>query len=322
MTTENTDFPKTLLEASRYFADKDRALDFLVGMRWPDGVVCPYCNSRNVAFRKAKRVWRCKDCEDRREFSVKVGTIMEDSPIPLDKWLVGMWLIVSAKNGISSYELHRALGITQKSAWFLGHRIRFALQNGSLVSMGNGVVCEVDETFIGGKARNMHFGKRQVKGTGPIAMTPVMGLLERGTAKRHSRVKVAVVATRRKAELQGHVRKYVLKGAEVCTDALASYNGLADNYTHSVIDHAERYVDGHIHTNGLENFWSLLKRCIKGTHVSIEPFHLFRYLDEESFRFNERKDKRGDQGRFLTGMQGIAGRRLTYNRLTGKENFD
>ena len=146
-------------------------------------------------------------------------------------------------------------------------------------------------------------------------MTPVQGLLERGTRDKASRVIMAVVDGTKRPELQGNVRKYVLKGAEVHTDALASYTGLAEDYTHEVIDHAKAYVRGHVHTNGLENFWSLLKRMIKGTYVSVEPFHLFRYLDEQAFRFNERKDN--DQGRFLKAIAGIIGKRLTWKNLTG-----
>jgi len=310
---DDDNFPKTLVAAVKYFDDPDVALNFMVEMRWPRGIKCPRCNSSRVSFAAKRRIWTCEDCPNRRQFSIKVGTIMEDSPIGLDKWIIGMWLITSAKNGISSYELSRALGITQKSAWFLGHRIRFALTNGSLEMMKGRV--EADETFIGAKARNMHKGKRKVNGTGPVAMTPVMGLLERTTTKRASRVILKVVETTRKPELQGQVRNYVLKGAEVHTDALKSYDGLADEYTHQVIDHAVSYANGHVHTNGLENFWSLLTRTLKGTYVSVEPFHLFRYLDEQAFRFNERKGT--DSERFLKAVPALTGRRLTYRALTG-----
>lgn len=151
-------------------------------------------------------------------------------------------------------------------------------------------------------------------------MTPVMGLLDRNTKDRASRVILKVVDTTKKPELQGHVREYVLKGSEVHTDALKSYQGLDDDYTHNVIDHAECYARGNVHTNGLENFWSLLKRTIKGTYVSVEPFHLFRYLDEQAFRFNERKDENGDLGRFMKVMSGIVGRRLTWAKLTGEND--
>jgi len=299
-----------------YFADPDRALDFFVAQRWPNGVHCPRCDSARVSFTAKRRVWTCEDCPKRRQFSFKVGTIMEDSPIGLDKWLVGMWLITSAKNGISSYELHRTLGVTQKSAWFLSHRIRLALQNGTIVKLGGTV--EVDESFIGGKARFMHKGKRRAKGTGPVAMTAVQGLLERHAGG--SKIIVKVMKNRKRIEAQKNVFEYVLKGSEVFTDALPSHKGLGTDYNHAVVDHAERYVDGKVHTNGLENFWCLLKRTIKGTYVNVEPFHLFRYLDEQSFRFNERKAT--DSERFLKALPSIIGKYLTYRGLTGNLSLE
>jgi hypothetical protein len=242
---------------------------------------------------------------------------MEDSPIGLDKWLVGMWLITSAKNGISSYEIHRALGITQKSAWFLSHRIRLALQNGTIVKLDGEV--EADETYIGGKSRNMHYAKRKAKVgrlTGGMHMTPVQGLLQR-TGKA-SKVILKVANSTDRKQFKNNVKEYVLKGTTVYTDAAHHYKRISDGneYVHHVVDHAVQYVNGKVHTNGLENFWSLLKRTIKGTYVSCEPFHLFRYLDEQSFRFNEREDT--DAGRFLKAVANIVGKSLTYAKLTGK----
>jgi len=314
-----SDLPETLMEAINFFNAGDNAFDLLVARRWPKGVRCPQCDSTEVRFIRPRKLWECKHCTVRKQFSVKVGTIFEDSAVPLSKWLAAFWLISNAKNGISSYEIGRSLGVTQKTGWFMLQRIRLAMQNGSIMKMGG--IVEADETFIGGKARNMHKAekaKRNIK-TGGMSMTPVMGLLERGTREQCSRVKVEVVKTRKRPELQANVRKYVLKGSEVHTDALRSYNGLCDEYTHNVIDHAVSYVNGHVHTNGMENFWSLLKRAIKGTYVSVEPFHLFRYLDEQAFRFNERKDENGDQGRFFTALSGIFGKRLTYKNLIGDD---
>jgi transposase-like protein len=304
--------PTSLLEAIRYFSHPDRCLAFMVAMRWPDGPVCPTCGSREVRFLSTRRLWECKAKHARKQFSVKVGTIMEDSPIGLDKWLPAIWIITSAKNGVSSHEMARTLGITQKSAWFLLHRIRLAMQMGSFERLSGDV--EIDETFIGGRARNMHTGKRKVKGTGPIGKAAVMGLLERhgdGASKVH----VSVVPSRRKPTLHAEVQKHVEPGTTVYTDALASYEGM-DDYTHKVVDHAECYVkDKVIHTNGLENFWSLLKRSIRGTYINVQPFHLFRYLDEQSYRFNNRKDT--DAGRFVAAVAAVAGRRLTYAQLIG-----
>jgi transposase-like protein len=237
---------------------------------------------------------------------------MEDSPIGLDKWMTAAWLICNCKNGISSYEIARDLGITQKTAWFLDHRIRAAMQSGSFDKFTG--ECEVDETFIGGKARNMHVAKRErrITGTGSKDKTAVVGILERG-----GKVKTKVVDNRKKKTLQAEVRKHVEAGSALYTDALLSYEGLAGDYAHQVIDHAVAYVDGKIHTNGLENFWSLLKRGINGTYISVEPFHLFRYLDEQAFRYNNRKDAT-DADRFELVMGNVFGKRLTWNQLTGK----
>ena len=317
----NTDeLPKTAIEAIRYFADPDKCHYFAVAMRWPDGVRCAHCESENIgALVKVgkRRLWNCKACK--KQFTVKVKSIFEDSPLGLEKWLPALWMIVNAKNGISSCELGRALGVTQRTAWFMGHRIRASMHNGIFNLSGH---VEADETYIGGKARNMHAAKRRekIKGTGGTGKTAVQGLLERTAGNKASRVQLKVVKTTKRAELQGNVRKYVLKGSEVSTDALKSYSGLAEDFTHQVVDHAVEYVRGNVHTNGLENFWSLLKRTVKGTYVRPEPFHLFRYLDEQAFRFNERKDENGDQGRFLTVMKSVAGRRLTYKALTATES--
>jgi transposase-like protein len=314
MTKENG-LPETLQEAIVYFGDEDNAFDLVKSMRWPDGhVACPRCGSDKAYFLAKYRLWKCGGCK--KQFSLKIGTVMEDSPIGLDKWLSAFWLIVNAKNGISSYEIHRALGVTQKTAWFLLHRVRLAMQNGSLMKFGNRV--EADETFIGAKARNMHKGKRKAKGTGTVAMTPVMGILERGNSDKPSRVFLRVTESTRKPELQGLVRSIVDKGSEVFTDALRSYDGLAEDYVHQVIDHLECYAKGKVHTNGLENFWSLLKRALEGTYVNVEPFHLFRYCDEQAFRFNERKDN--DQGRFLTALRGMFGKGIRYKKLIGQED--
>lgn len=308
--------PKTLIEAIRYFTDPDACLALMVGLRWPDGVVrCPTCGSDQVTFQK-RRIWQCKTKHPRQQFSVKIGTIFEDSPIGLDKWLSAMWMIANDKNGISSYEVARALGVTQKTAWFLMHRIRVAMEAGTFDKMDGTV--EVDETFIGGKARFMHYDKRiaKIKGTGGVGKVAVMGLLDRHGPNGHSVVRTAVVPNRRRSALSSQVRKNIKRGSQVMTDAFLSYSDLKSDYIHGVIDHAEKYVEGQVHTNGIENFWSLLKRSIHGTYVSIEPFHLFRYLDEQVFRFNNRKAT--DGARFLMVAAHIVGRRLTYNELTGK----
>lgn len=305
-----TEFPATLLEAVSYFGKDDNAFHFMVGMRWPKGVICPRCHSSKIGFIATRKTWECKECVTKKQFTVKVGTIFEDSPIKLDKWLCAMWLLTNAKNGISSYEIARALGVTQKTGWYMLHRLRLALENGTIEKMRGRV--ESDETFIGGRDRFRHKGKKHVT-SGWAGKTPVQGLLERGTREACSRVKLKVLKTTRSHEVQGNVREYVMKGSELHTDALRSYIGMNQDYVHQVIDHAICYAKGHVHTNGLENFWSLLKRTIKGTYVNVEPFHLKSYLDEQAFRYNERKDS--DAGRFLKACAGLFRKGVRYSEL-------
>jgi transposase-like protein len=303
-----------MTEAVRYFSDEGRCIEYLARKRWPDGEVkCPYCGSAAVLYLKNQKRWKCGTDHERRQFSVKVGTVFEDSPLSLTKWLPAVWLIANCKNGVSSLEIHRAIGVTQKTAWFMLHRIRFAMHRGTFEKMGGGGPVEADETFIGGKARNMHKAQRdKMRRRENLGKELVMGLLDRETGK----VRVKHVPGRRKATLHAEIRTHVAPGAQLFTDDLNSYNGLED-YERQFVNHAERYVDGLVHTNGLENFWSLLKRSLKGTYVSVEPFHLFRYLDEQAFRYNERKHEDGDAGRFENVVDTIVGRRLTYKQLTG-----
>ena len=285
--------------------------------RWPAGVICPPCGSDKAKFSEKRRTWTCNKHHSKREFSIKIGSVCEDSAIGLDKWLTALWLLSNCKNGISSCELARDLNVTQKTAWFMLHRIRLALQDETFGSKLGGEV-EVDETFIGGKARNMHLDvkKRRIAGTGGRDKTAVMGILERG-----GYVRATVVPSRKKSVLQAEVKKHVEAGAALYSDFLLSYEGLAAEYAHQVVDHAEKYVDGQVHTNGLENFWSLLKRGISGSYVSVEPFHLFRYLDEQVLRYNNRATKKRnvtDADRFDMAVRKIFGKRLTFASLTGK----
>jgi transposase-like protein len=309
---------KTLQEAIIHFSNYENCSELMVQLRWPDGKVkCPHCGSERVTYLAKNRVWKCYTGHKKPKFSLKTGTIFEDSPLGLDKWLPALWLVVNCKNGISSCELARDLGVTQKTAWFMAHRLRFALKDGGFGLLSGEV--EADETFIGGKARNMHMAqrRRRITGTGTTNKTAVMGFLERG-----GKVRTMVVPNRRKHALQSEVKKHVEAGAALYTDALLSYSGLDANYAHQVIDHATAYVDGKIHTNGLENFWSLLKRGISGTYVSVEPFHLFRYLDEQSFRYNNRATERmpmNDFDRFKLALSHVTDKRLTYEHLTGRD---
>lgn len=308
---------ETLLQAIQYFADEYDAVQYVANIRWPSGEqTCPHCGSVTEHYwLSSRKSWKCRDC--RKVFSVKVGTIFEGSPIKLGKWLPAMWMLANCKNGISSYELARALGVTQKTAWFMLHRIRLAMQSGSLEKMVGEV--EVDETYIGGKAKNMHKAKRErvIRGTGGMDKTAVMGLLERPRGAEHSLIRFTVLDETTKARMQGIIRDNVEEGSAVYTDQHRSYWGLSRDYLHDVVDHATVYVKGRVHTNGLENFWSLVKRAIHGTYVSIEPFHVFRYLDEQTFRFNSRKAS--DRQRFVRLLRKIVGKRLTYDQLTGAD---
>lgn len=316
--------PKTLQAAIKFFSEFENCRQFMISVRWLDGKVrCPYCNSEKVTYLEKARVYRCYGAHPKQKFSLKVGTVFEDSAIALEKWLPAVWLIVNCKNGISSYELGKALGVTQKSAWFMLHRIRLAMQSKSFVKLGGpeSAPIEVDETFIGGKARNMHRAKRErlsrdggmQGGSGKIL---VMGLLQRG-----GQVTAKVIPHRKNNLPDKIVREMVEPGTEIHTDEFAGYHKLSDSYVHKVVNHLEGYVKENVHTNGIENFWSLLKRGLNGTYVSVEPFHLFRYVDEQAFRYNNRATRDNpltDADRFQYALSQIVGKRLTFAEVTGK----
>ncbi len=304
--------PKTLQDAILYFADEEVCIQTLAAIRWPDGVItCPKCGCTKNGYLKTRRVWKCKNPECHKQFSVKVGTIFEDSPIPLSKWLPAVWLITNAKNGISSHELERGLGLSQKTTWYVLHRIRHAFGLEETPTL-NGEV-ESDETFVGGKGRFQHKWQREGKGRGSKGKAAVHGIIERG-----GKVVAKTVPNLEGPTLRANVQRHVSKTATIYTDEFKAYDllGKTCGYDHHIIDHTVGYVEGRVHTNTIENFWSLLKRGLKGTYVSVEPYHLFRYVDEQVFRFNERKDT--DAGRFEKALKLVVGKRLTYNELVGK----
>jgi hypothetical protein len=319
--------PKTLQQAIAHFADPDRCFEFLKARIFPEGPICPKCQSKDVRFIATRRLWECKKDHPKRQFSIKVGTIFEESPIPIDKWLTAVWMIANCKNGVSSYEIHRAIGVTQKSAWFMLHRIRVALRSGNFKIGGEGSEVEVDETFIGGGIKNMHKAKqiryRAQSSTGTmggptIGKTVVVGLLDR-TARQ---IRAQVVPDVSRLTLQNAVLNNVEHGTNVYTDQAPAYQRLNRTYVHEIVNHAETYVRGRVHTNGLENFWSLFKRNLAGTYVCVEPFHLERYVDEQVFRYNNRGTKENplnDADRFDAVLRNLVGKRLTYKELTGKE---
>jgi len=307
------ELPKTLQQAVKFFSDDLTCVEFVASRRWCDGkAVCPKCRETNNTFMASRKVWQCKNKECKKQFSVKVGTIFEDSPIGLDKWLIAMWLIVNAKNGISSYEIHRAIGVTQKTAWFVLHRIRVAMESGSLEKLSGEVEC--DETYIGGKSINMHAKKRKEAKmtTGYTTKSAVMGMVE-----RRGRVKAKVIKHADTQTLLGLISDNVESGATVMTDDHGGYRKMTDEYIHEVINHTIEYVRDNVHTNSIENFWSLLKRSIKGTYVSVSPEHLQKYVEEKTFRYNGRKGK--DKDRFMEILNSVSGKRLTCTQLTGYE---
>ncbi|HEV3038419.1 MAG TPA: IS1595 family transposase [Candidatus Angelobacter sp.] len=320
---------KTLQEAIKQFSDEQTCIDTVANLVWPDGKpICPKCGGKDHYWLATQKRWKCKNGKCGKQFSVKVNTIFEDSPLGLDKWLMAMWMLANCKNGVSSWEIHRAIGITQKSAWFMMHRIRLAMYNGTISKLTG--QCEADETFIGGKARNMHKSvkARRIHGSGTKDKTVIMGILQRGDdckpkdRENHSKVIAMAIPNNKRKHIHGEIKKHVEAGSALYSDALMSYVGLDADYAHQVVDHAVEYVRGKVHTNGMENFWSLTDRTISGTYVSVEPFHLFRYLDEQSFRFNNRGTRKmpvDDGDRFLMVLSQVAGKRIMYDQLTGKE---
>jgi len=314
--------PTSLQEAILYFADLKNCREYLVARRWPDGVVCPRCQSKNVLFLEKYNRWHCREKHDAPQFTLKTGTIFEDSPVSLDKWLTAMWMIVNAKNGVSSHEIKRSVRVTQKTAWFMLHRIRLSLKEERIpAKLGGGANSEVetDETFIGGQKRNMHADKklRYEKRGGASGKTVVQGFLDRELRK----VRAKIVPNVKRETLQTQIMQEVEFGTALYTDDAVAYDELHHLFVHGVVNKTQSYVMGRVHVNGMENFWSLLKRGLNGTYVAVEPFHLERYIDEQIFRYNNRATKDNpldDADRFDLAVRQIVGRRITYAELTGK----
>lgn len=331
-------FPQHLQQAIRYFNDPDVCVEFVASLRWPDGVQCPHCDGKKVSYLTSRRIWKCMNKDCHKQFSVKTQSVFEDSPIALDKWLTAIWLVVNCKNGVSSYEIMRHVGVTQKSAWFMLHRIRLALKDKNWNKLGGGGPVEVDEVYLGGNPKNKHLSKRGLhaklivtkdgrvvknplyrpttgRGTDKIA---VFGMLDREARK----VRTQVIPDVKREALMDAILNNVQKGGKIYSDCFPPYKSLPElEFVHETVNHVKEYVRGEVHTNGIENFWSLLKRGLKGTYVSVEPFHLDRYLDEQVFRFNYRATKDNplnDADRFVLAVSQVYDKRLTYAELTGK----
>ncbi len=331
--------PKSLIQATRYFADPDVCVEFVAALRWPQGVVCPHCDGKRVSYLTSRRIWKCMAKECHKQFSVKTLSVFEDSPIPLDKWLTAVWLIVNCKNGISSYEIAKDLGITQKSAWFMLHRIRYALFTKSFEKLGgdDGGPVEIDEAYVGGAPGNRHLSVRKKNafvpgGDGLMVRNPkyrtkagrgtdkvaVFGMVDRETRQ----VRTQVLPEVKREVLMDAILNNIEKGSTIYSDGLRDYMGLKTmDFVHETVNHLNEYVRGEVHTNGIENYWSLLKRGLRGTYIAVEPFHLHRYADEQVFRYNNRATKDNpldDADRFMLAVSQIANKRLTYSELTGK----
>jgi transposase-like protein len=321
--------PKTLTEAIRYYSNEQTCIDAVAAMKWPGGKpVCPKCETtegeRKHYWLAAQKRWKCYSC--RKQFSVKVDTPFEDSPLSLEVWLIALWMLCNCRNGVSSYEIGRATGIAQKSAWFVLQRLRLVLQVSNQKLGGENAIVEVDESFVGSDKKNWHQSKREKhqQTVRPVRVrtyqnrfthkTAVIGMLDRNTRQ----IRAKVVPNVKKDTLQKEILGTIEFGSKVYTDQAVTYTSLRDQYIHETVNHAVQYVNGQVHTNSLENFWSLMKRNLQGTYVAVEPFHLDRYLDEQMFRFNNRIGY-NDGTRFNKALSQVGGKRLTWNELTGKE---
>lgn len=300
---------KNLQDVAAYFSNEEKARDFLENMRWPDGrIVCPICGVRDAYRNGDCKTYKCRDKDCKTNFSVTVGTMLENTKLPLGKWFIAMYLISAHRKGISSCQLGRDLGIGQKAAWFVNHRIREMLKDGS-GSFLTGLV-EIDETYVGGKMANMHTTRRnKYKELNQDNKVPVMGLVQ-----RDGKAKLQVIGKKTFKEM---VVQNVNKEAVVITDSHSGYEGLKETFSdHQSVNHSEfEYKRGIYYTNTVEGFFSTFKRGIIGTYHQLSAKHLQRYCDEFTYRFNSRKIK--DADRFLFTFKNIQGR-LTYKQLIGE----
>jgi len=300
---------------------EDQARELLEAIRWNGTPVCPHCNSEkaykltpkgDTKTSARKGVYKCSSC--RKQFTVTVGTIFEGSRIKIADWLMAVYLMCSSKKGISAHQLHRTLGVTYKTAWFMAHRIRFAMTQEPLSTLLSGEV-ELDATYIGGKESNKHLSIRNPKNTGgsTITKTPVFALVERGGELRARKMK-----TPSNYNIRDEVKKYVDPSATLMTDEAAAYEMLDKEYKREIVVHGKKqYVNGRAYTNTLEGWFALLKRGVTGTFHHVSEEHLDRYVDEFAFRYNRRDMTDGE--RALSAIKKVSGKRLMYKKPTGKK---
>jgi len=300
--------PKSLQEAVLYYSSEAVCVEFLSQLFWGgEEKSCIKCGSTTVYGLRTRPVYKCRDCK--KQFSIKSGTVMQNSPLPITKWVPAIWMVVNCKNGISSCEMARALNVTQKTAWHMNHRIREAIANNSSTKLSGTV--ESDATYIGGLEVNRHKNKKR-DAQGGSGKTIVFGAVERGGKVRSQAVEGTGIQS-----TENDVLTHVAIGSTLYTDEATGYRNMGYVYDHATVNHSkEEYVRGEAHTNTIENYWSLVKRALKGTYIHIEPFHLDRYLQEQGFRYDNRKDN--DSGRFVAAASLLFGKRLTYAELTGK----
>lgn len=311
--------PETLREAMIHFASEDNAHAFMVAIRWPEGPQCPFCGTFNVTLLSTRRVFKCKVKGCRKQFTAKRGTIFEDSPLSLGLWFAAAWLISNCKNGISSYEIARDLDVCQKTAWFVLHRLRRAMKAGSFDKKLCGII-EADECHIGGLFKNMHKGKRErIKG-GKKANSSTGKTIVQAVLERDGEVRAQVLENLTLAPRLDFLQENAEAGAQLMTDEGYDSPQVDAVFAHEFVNHQIEYVRGNVHCNGVENFWSLLQRGLSGTYISVEPYHLSAYVDEQAFRFNNRKTDDGD--RFVRTLSQVSGRRLTYKELTRNESVN